>query len=158
MQSCCTCAGAGSRKTARVIIPWIMQTLVHQLVAVAIGRVHLRPVMMISGAATEAGQLVHATWGCCRSVGNNWRPFVRSVRVLLHVLGKVSLLGVTLAAVGTDVGLQVFGLLVLRDVLEQGGLVVEALVARVALVGLVRLVAPGVRLQVGQLREGLRAT
>ena len=54
-------------------------------------------------------------------------------------------------------GLEVFGLLVLGDVIQQGGFVVEALVAGVALVGLVCLVAPGVGLQVGQLGEGLRA-
>ena len=65
---------------------------------------------------------------------------------------------VTLSAVGTYVGLYMLRLFVFRDVVEQGLLVGEALVARVALVGLVRLVAPRVRLQVGQLREGLRAT
>ena len=50
------------------------------------------------------------------------------------------------------------GLLVLGDVLQQGRLVGEALVAGVALVRLVSLVAPGVGLQVGQLGEGLGAT
>ena len=54
--------------------------------------------------------------------------------------------------------LQVLGLLVLGDMLEQRYLVVEALVAGVALVGLVSLVAARVGLQVGQLGEGLRAT
>ncbi len=48
-------------------------------------------------------------------------------------------------------GLDVLGLLVLGDVLEQGLLVSKALVAGVALVGLVSLVTPGVGLQVGQL-------
>jgi hypothetical protein len=42
-------------------------------------------------------------------------------------------------------------------VVQQGGFVVEALVAGVALVGLVSLVTPGVGLQVGQLGEGLAA-
>ena len=46
----------------------------------------------------------------------------------------------------------------LGDVFEQGDLVVEALVAGVALVRLVSLVAPRVGLQVGQLGERLRAT
>ena len=78
--------------------------------------------------------------------------------MLLHVLGEVSFLCVGFATVGTDVSLQVLGLLVLGDVLQQGGLVSEALVAGVALVGLVSLVAPGVGLQVGQLGEGLGAT
>ena len=60
-------------------------------------------------------------------------------------------MGVALATVGTDVCLYMLRLLVLGDVLEQGLLVREALVAGVALVGLVSLVAPGVGLQVGQL-------
>jgi hypothetical protein len=60
-------------------------------------------------------------------------------------------LGVALATVGTDVCLYMLRLLVLGDVLEQRLLVREALVAGVALVGLVSLVAPGVGLQVGQL-------
>ena len=50
-----------------------------------------------------------------------------------------------------------FGLLVLGNMLQEGGLVGEALVAGLALVGLVRLVTPGVGLQVGQLGEGLGA-
>ena len=55
---------------------------------------------------------------------------------------------ITLSAVGTDVCLYMLGLLVFGDVLEEGLLVREALVAGVALVGLIRLVAPGVGLQV----------
>ena len=73
------------------------------------------------------------------------------------MLGQVGLLGVALATVGADVGLHMLGLLMLRDVLQQGGLLSEALVAGVALEGLVRLVTPGVGLQVGKLGEGLRA-
>ena len=46
----------------------------------------------------------------------------------------------------------------LGDVLQQGGLVCEALVAGVALVRLVTLMASRMRLQVGELRERLRAT
>ena len=71
---------------------------------------------------------------------------------------KVCFLSVTFAAVRADVGLHMLRVLVFGDVLEQGSLVVETLVARVALVGLVRLVAPGVRLQVRELREGLCAS
>ena len=48
-------------------------------------------------------------------------------------------------------------LLVLGNVFEEGRFVLEALVARVALVGLVRLVAPRMRLEVAELREGLCA-
>lgn len=51
------------------------------------------------------------------------RSFVRSFRVLLHVLRQIGLLGVTLAAVLADVRLKVLRLLVLRYVLEQAGLV-----------------------------------
>ena len=67
-------------------------------------------------------------------------------------------LGVALAAVSTNMGLDMLGLLVFGDVLQQRGLVSKTLVAGLALVGLVRLVTPGVGLQVGQLGEGLRAT
>ena len=67
-------------------------------------------------------------------------------------------LGVALAAVSTNMGLDMLGLLVLGDVLQQRGLVSKTLVAGLALVGLVRLMTPGVGLQVGQLGEGLRAT
>ena len=93
----------------------------------------------------------------CSAAGHNRRSLVGSVGVFLHVLGQVGLLCVALAAIGADVSLEVLGLLVLGDVIEQGGFVMEALVARVALVGLICLVAPGVGLQVGQLGEGLRA-
>ena len=77
--------------------------------------------------------------------------------MLLHVLGQVGFLGVALPAVGADVCLHVFGLLVFRDVFKQRRLFVEALVTGVALVGFIRLVAPGVGLQVRQLGERLRA-
>ena len=85
------------------------------------------------------------------------RPLVGPLRVFLHMLGQVRLLRVRLAAVLTDVRFEVLGLLVLGDMLQQRRLVHEALVARVAFVRLVRLVAARVRLQVGQLREGLVA-
>jgi len=78
--------------------------------------------------------------------------------VLLHVLRKVRFLGVRLATVGADVSLNMFRIAMLGDVLQEGGLVREALVAGVALVRLVALVAPRVGLQVGQLGERLRAT
>ena len=67
-------------------------------------------------------------------------------------------LGVRLATVGADVSLNMFRIAMLGDVLQEGGLVREALVAGVALVRLVALVAPRVGLQVGQLGERLRAT
>ena len=78
--------------------------------------------------------------------------------VFFHEFSSISYLGVAFAAVGTDVGLDVLGLLVLGDVLEEGLLVGEALVAGVALVRLVSLVAPRVGLQVGQLGERFGAT
>ena len=73
------------------------------------------------------------------------------------MLGQVGLLCVGLPAVLADVRLEVLRLLVLGDVLEQRGLVGEALVAGVALVRLVGLVAPAVGLEVAQLAEGLGA-
>lgn len=47
------------------------------------------------------------------------RPLVRPLGVLLHMLSEVSLLGVRLAAVLADVGLQVLRLLVLGYVLQE---------------------------------------
>jgi hypothetical protein len=78
-------------------------------------------------------------------------------KICHYLYTSLAYLCVALPAVGADVGLDVLGLLVLGDVLEQGLLVSEALVAGVALVGLVSLVTPGVGLQVGQLGEGLGA-
>jgi hypothetical protein len=57
--------------------------------------------------------------------------------MLLHVLGQVGLLGVALAAVGADVSLDMLGLFMFGNMLEKGGFLCEALVAGVALVGLV---------------------
>ena len=106
----------------------------------------------------ETAQRSHGGGGVGGAGGHDGRPLVRPVRVFLHVLGQVGLLGVGLPAVRTDVGLQVFGLLVLRDVVQEGGLVMETFIAGVTLVGFVSLVTPGVGLQVGQLGEGLGAT
>ena len=50
------------------------------------------------------------------------------------MLGKISLLGVALAAVGTNMCLNMLRLLVLGDVFKEGRLFVEALVAGVTLV------------------------
>ena len=94
---------------------------------------------------------------CLLAAAHDGRALVGPVAVLLHVLGQVRLLRVALSAVLADVRLEVLGLLVLGDVLEEGALVGEALVARVALVGLVGLVAARVGLEVGELREGLGA-
>jgi len=74
------------------------------------------------------------------------------------MLGQVGLLGVALPTVGADVGFKMLRLLMLGDMLKQGGFVMETFVAGVALVGFIRLVAPGVGLQVGQLRERFSAT
>ena len=78
--------------------------------------------------------------------------------MFLYVLGQVGFLRVGFPTVRTDVSLQVFGLLVLRDVIQEGGLVMETFIAGVTLVGFVSLMTPGVGLQVGQLGEGLGAT
>ena len=116
---------------------------VQPLVALVEARVHLGPVQVLGHPCGSS---------------NDGRPLVRPVSVLLHVLGQVGLLGVALAAVGADVGLQMLGLLVLGDVLQQRGLVVETLVAGVTFVWLVRLVTPGVGLQVRELGERLGAS
>ena len=155
-------------EAARVVVPRVPgQPLVHQLVRAGVASVagvrgHLVLPVVLRGGAADVGQhrgRAHAHPGRrARARGHDGRPLVRPVRVLLHVLGQVGLLGVALAAVGADVRLQMLGLLVLGDVLQQRGLVVETLVAGVTFVWLVRLVTPGVGLQVGQLGEGLRAT
>lgn len=77
--------------------------------------------------------------------------------MLLHVLAQVGLLGVGLAAVRADVRLQVLALAVLGNVLEKSRLFREALVAAVALEGLVRLMGAAVRLKIGKLTEGFGA-
>ena len=64
---------------------------------------------------------------------------------------------VALPTVGTNVCLNVLRLLMLGYVVEQGLLVSKTFIAGVTLVGLVRLMTPRVRLQVGQLGEGLGA-
>ena len=133
-------------------------------------RTHFGPVRSIAQSSGHIGELgVHVAHGhpighpdttdgrSTRPVGRDWWPLVRSFRVLLHVLGEIGLLGVRLAAVLADVRLEVLRLAVLGDVLQEGGLVRKALVAGVALEGLVSLVAPRVGLQVGQLGEGLQA-
>lgn len=63
--------------------------------------------------------------------------------MFLHVLAEIRLLRITLAAVLADVRFQVFRLLVLGYVLQEGGLVRKTFVTTVALVWLVRLVAAG---------------
>ena len=140
-------------EAAWVVLTRVRKSLLHQLMPITVA-VHLRPVAVL-GRAT---QVTHwGGWIRC-ALGHNRRPLVSPVSVLLHVLRQVRFLSVTLATVGTDVCLQVLRLLVLGDVLKQRDLVVEALVAGVALVRLVSLVAARVGLQVRQLGEGLRAT
>lgn len=74
------------------------------------------------------------------------------------MLCQVRLLSVAFATVLADVRLQVLRLFVLRYMLEEAGLVGEALVAGVAFVRLVGLMAPRVTLEVAQLTERLRTT
>lgn len=77
--------------------------------------------------------------------------------MLLNVLGQIRLLRVRFAAIVANVRLEVFGFFVLGYVLEQGCLVLEAFVARVAFVWFVRLVGSRMRLQIAQLTEGFGA-
>lgn len=111
---------------------------------------------------TDLGPVVvlvvgHRVYRWPESGADDGWSFIGALRVLLHVLRQIGLLGVALAAVLTDVGLEVLRLLVLGYVLEQARLVRETLVAGVALVGLVGLVAARMALQIAQLTEGLRA-
>lgn len=149
------------------------------IVRVGSGRIHLRPVRVgtggrwqtvnrlrsggasVASAADDVSSVAslasvtggHPSAGREKSARSLFRP----VAVLLHVLGQVGLLRVALSAELADVSLQVLRLLVLGNVIEESVLVDEALVAGVALVGFVGLVASGVGLQVGELREGLGA-
>lgn len=66
--------------------------------------------------------------------------------MLLHVFSKVGFLRVRFAAKLANMRLEMFRLFVLGNVFEEGRLVLEALVARVALVGLVRLMTSRMRL------------
>ena len=81
--------------------------------------------------------------------------FLGFLRMLLHMLRQIGLLGVGLATKVTNMRLEMFGLLVLGDVVQEGGFVGEALVAGVTLVRFVRLMTTGMGLKVGELREGL---
>lgn len=81
------------------------------------------------------------------------RPFVNAIGMLLHVLCEVCFLRVRFAAELTYMRLEMLRLLVLRYVFKQTRFVDEALVTRVALIRLVRLMTARVRLQVRQLAE-----
>lgn len=137
----------------RVLILMVLRVMMRQpLVQIADDRVRtdLGPVvvLMVGG---------HRVYRRPEAGADDRRSLIGPLCVLLHVLGQIGLLRVTLAAVLADVRLQVLRLLVLRYVLEQTRLVGEALVARVTLVRLVRLVASRMALQVAQLAERLRA-
>lgn len=103
-------------ETAGVVIPGVSQSLVHQLVAVAIA-IHLGPVVFRAGGC-EAAQSSHGRgWVGC-TCSHDGRPLVRPVRVLLHVLSQISLLRVALPTVRTNMCLQMLRLLVLGDMVE----------------------------------------
>lgn len=68
--------------------------------------------------------------------------------MFIHMLTKIRLLCVTLAAILADVRLQMLGLLVLGDMFQQILFVREAFITGVAFKGLVGLVAPAVALKV----------
>jgi len=75
--------------------------------------------------------------------------------MLLHVFGEIGFLCVRLTTVLANMSLEMLGLFMLRNVLEEGRLIRKALVTGVAFKRLVCLVTPGVALQVAELREGL---
>jgi len=146
---------AAPHGAVRALVPQVLgkllvEPVVHEPLAVRVEPVGVA--LVEAGVHLGPEVLAHA------GARDDGRPLVRAVRVLLHVLGQVGLLGVALSTIGTNVCLYVLGLLVLGDVVEEGLLVSETLVAGVTFVWLVRLVTPGVGLQVGQLGEGLRAT
>lgn len=137
----------------RVLILMIVGVVVRQpLVKIADHRIRtdLRPVvvLMVGGHRVDGGPQTGA---------DNRRSLVGSLRVFLHVLRQIGLLGVTLAAVLAYVGLEMLRLLVLGYVLEEAGLVGETLVTGIALVRLVGLMTTGVTLEIAQLAERLRA-
>lgn len=126
----------------RILVLMILRVMVRQpLVQIADHRIraHLGPIVVLMMGG-------HRVYRRPEPRPDDRRSLVRSLRVLLHVLRQIGLLGVTFAAVLADVRFQVLRLLVLRYVLEQARLVGEALVTGVTLVRLVGLVASRVAL------------
>lgn len=117
------------------------------------------------GIGTDLGPVIvlmvgrgcHRVYRWPQASANDWRPFICALGVLLHVLGEIRLLGVALAAILTDVRLEVFRFLVLGYVLEEARLVGETFIAGITLVGLVGLMTAAVRLEITQLTECLGA-
>lgn len=143
-----------------LLIRWRLLLLLHDVRHVGCRiRTHLGPVgVFAAGHGRRDGcvgiEIQRATTAAC---SDRW-PLVRSLGVLLHVLGKVGFLGVGLATVLADMGLQMLRFFVLGNMLQQRWLIGETLVARVALEGFVRLVAPGVRLEIRQLGKCFQTT
>ena len=98
---------------------------------------------MIRGT-TEVAKSAHGGRGISGTGGHDWRPLIRSVSVFLHVLRQVGFLCVRFTTIRTNVRFQVFRLLVLWDMFQQGGLVMETLVAGVTFVWFICLVTSGV--------------
>ena len=78
--------------------------------------------------------------------------------MLLHVFGKIGFLCVRLTTVLANMSLEMLGLFMLRNVLQEGRLIRKALVAGVAFKRFVCLMTPGMALQVAELRERLVTT
>ena len=76
-------------EAARIVVPGVGQSLIHQLVAIPVP-VHLRPVVL--GGRGQTAQSPHGGGGVGGAGGHDGRPLVRPVRVFLHVLGQVGLL------------------------------------------------------------------
>lgn len=110
---------------------------------------HFRPVRILTTSHSRRDGCIGIEIQCTTTAtcSDRW-SLICSLGVLLHVLGEIGFLGVGFATVLTDVGLQMFGFLVLRNMLQQGGFIGETFVARVALEGFVRLVASRVRLEI----------
>ena len=135
----------------------MLQSIVHAVpLLLAVAQIDVRLLVPVVGLVGRVGSSGSSSGGGGGSSGTP-RSFLRSLGVLLHVFRQVRLLRVRFAAELADVRLEVFRLLVLGYVLEERRLVLEALVARVALVRLVRLVGSRMRLQIAQLGERLGA-
>ena len=84
---------------------------------VPVNGVHLRPVIGVMRRGHGCGRRCGSrrgvsprngrSRGARQTLTDDGRPFIRAVAVLLHVLGQVGLLRVALAAILTDVRLEV---------------------------------------------------
>ena len=109
----------------------------------------------LASRTSVSATLTHVLVG--RPQGGRWPLVPRTIWVLLHVFGQVGFLGVWFAAELTNVSFEVFGLLMLRNVLQKSCFVYKTFVTWVTFVWFISLVASGVGLEVTELTEGFGA-